>query len=74
MTNKEIEFCRLQVGDFFYYGFIQKLYVKCDAGNYNAVNLANGKAIYITDRMLVKPLDGEINLLQVLDWSDENGN
>lgn len=72
--NKKVEFRRLQAGDFFYYGYIQKPYVKCDAGNYNAVNLANGKPIYIPDCVLVNPLDGEISLFQTLDQSDENGN
>ena len=56
--NKEVEFRRLQVGDIFYYGYVQKPHIKCEAGNYNAVNLINGRAIYLADCMLVKPLDG----------------
>lgn len=71
--NKEVEFRRLQVGDIFYYGFVQKAYMKCDAGNYNAINLATGKAIYLADCALVKVLDGGLKLTQILDWSSENG-
>ena len=45
----------------------------CDAGNYNAINLATGKAIYLADCALVKVLDGGLKLTQILDWSSENG-
>ena len=71
--KKEIKFHWLKIGDIFYYGLVQKPYMKCDAGNYNAVNLVNGKAIYVGDCVLVNLLDGEFRINQVLDWSDENG-
>lgn len=71
--NKKVEFRRLQVGDIFYYGLVQKPYIKCDAGNYNAVNLVNGKAIYVVDCVLVNLLDVDLKITQILDRSDENG-